>query len=41
MILPDHGKPGVRGQKQTLQHFESMSALPPKADIGRNDENVR
>jgi len=22
------------GQKQTLQHLQSMSALPPKADIG-------
>ena len=22
------------GQKQTSEHFQSMSALPPKADIG-------
>ena len=25
----------VMGQKQTLRYFRSMSAFPPKADIGR------
>ena len=28
------------GQKQTLRHFQSMSALPPKADIGTQPRNV-
>ena len=29
------------GQKRTLRHFQSMSALPPKADIDRASRNVR
>ena len=29
------------GQKQTSRHFQSMSALPPKADIGTRPGNVR
>jgi hypothetical protein len=29
------------GQKQTLQCFFAMSALPPKADIGTQSWNVR
>jgi hypothetical protein len=29
------------GQKQTLQHVRTMSALPPKADIGTQPRNVR
>ena len=29
------------GQKQTSRHFQPMSALPPKADIGTRSRNVR
>jgi hypothetical protein len=29
------------GQKQTLEHLGSMSALPPKADIGTQPRDVR
>jgi hypothetical protein len=29
------------GQKQTSDHVQSMSALPPKADIGTQSGNVR
>jgi len=29
------------GQKQTLGHLRSMSALPPKADIAEGDRHVR
>jgi hypothetical protein len=29
------------GQKQTSGHVQSMSALPPKADIGTHSWNVR
>src|SRR5262249_37727301 len=29
------------GQKQTLRHLQPMSALPPKADIGRVCRDVR
>jgi len=29
------------GQKRTSEHFRSMSALPPKADIGTQSWNVR
>ena len=29
------------GQKQTSGHVQSMSALPPKADIAERDWNVR
>ena len=29
------------GQKQTSAHFQSMSALPPKADIGTHSWDVR
>jgi hypothetical protein len=29
------------GQKRTWPHFRSMSALPPKADIGTQSRNVR
>ena len=29
------------GQKQTLRHCRSMSALPPKADIAERDWHVR
>ena len=29
------------GQKRTLQHFRSMSALPSKADIAEHDWHVR
>ena len=29
------------GQKQTLRHFQLMSALPPKADIESQPWNVR
>src|SRR5262249_27665859 len=29
------------GQKRTLRHVRSMSALPPKADIGTQSWNVR
>jgi hypothetical protein len=29
------------GQKQTSQHLQPMSALPPKADIGTQWRNVR
>jgi hypothetical protein len=29
------------GQKQTLSDFSAMSALPPKADIGRRQLDVR
>jgi hypothetical protein len=29
------------GQKQTSRHLQSMSALPPKADIGTQSWNVR
>src|SRR5262249_39050524 len=29
------------GQKRTSRHFQSMSALPPKADIGTQSRNVR
>src|SRR3974390_1977923 len=28
------------GQKRTFIHLQLMSALPPKADIGRNDRDV-
>ena len=28
------------GQKQTFQHFKSMSALPPKTDIGTQPRDV-
>ena len=28
------------GQKQTLQHVRTMSALPPKADIGSQPRNI-
>jgi len=29
------------GQKQTFRHLKTMSALPPKADIGTQSRNVR
>jgi hypothetical protein len=29
------------GQKRTLTHIRSMSALPPKADIGTQPHHVR
>ena len=29
------------GQKQTLEHVQSMSALPPKADIRPGNHDVR
>ena len=29
------------GQKQTLKHLHPMSALPPKADIGTQQRDVR
>jgi hypothetical protein len=29
------------GQKRTLKHLQSMSALPPKADIAEYDWDVR
>jgi hypothetical protein len=29
------------GQKQTSKRLQPMSALPPKADIGRHGGNVR
>src|SRR5215469_12765404 len=29
------------GQKRTSEHFRSMSALPPKADIGTRSRDVR
>src|SRR6516164_8914445 len=29
------------GQKRTSEHFQSMSALPPKAEIGTQSWNVR
>jgi hypothetical protein len=29
------------GQKQTSKHVQSMSTLPPKADIGTQSWNVR
>src|SRR6516225_549593 len=29
------------GQKRTSRHFQSMSALPPKADIGTQSRDVR
>ena len=29
------------GQKRTSQHLRSMSALPPKADIGERDRQER
>ena len=29
------------GQKQTSRHSQSMSALPPKADIGTEPREVR
>src|SRR5215469_85930 len=29
------------GQKQTLRHVRTMSALPPKADIAECDRHVR
>jgi hypothetical protein len=29
------------GQKRTLPRVGRMSALPPKADIGESNENVR
>src|SRR6516162_10504159 len=29
------------GQKRTSEHVQSMSALPPKADIGTQSWNVR
>src|SRR5262249_11429579 len=29
------------GQKQTLKRLRSMSAIPPKADIGTQSRNVR
>jgi len=29
------------GQKRTSQHVQSMSALPPKADIAESDRHVR
>ena len=29
------------GQKRTSEHVQSMSALPPKADIGTQSRNVR
>jgi hypothetical protein len=29
------------GQKQTLRHLQSMSALPSKADIGTQPRDVR
>jgi hypothetical protein len=29
------------GQKQTLAHVRSMSASPPKADIGTHSRDVR
>ena len=28
-------------QKRTSEHFQSMSALPPKADIGTQSRDVR
>jgi hypothetical protein len=31
----------VVGQKQTSAHVRVMSALPPKADIGRTSGHVR
>jgi hypothetical protein len=35
------GHMSALGQKQTSRHFQSMSALPPKADIGTQSRNVR
>jgi hypothetical protein len=29
------------GQKQTLKHVQSMSALPPKADIRQGNRDIR
>jgi hypothetical protein len=31
----------AQGQKRTLGHVRAMSALPPKADIGRTSGHVR
>jgi hypothetical protein len=40
----DEGGPNsmsALGQKQTLSNISAMSALPPKADIVRQDRDVR
>jgi hypothetical protein len=29
------------GQKQTFERLDTMSALPPKADIAQRDDDVR
>jgi hypothetical protein len=36
-----HGPMSVLGQKQTWRPENSMSALPPKADIAERGRNVR
>src|SRR5262249_35751629 len=39
--VPAKGLMSALGQKQTSQHLQPMSALPPKADIGTQSRNVR